>query len=125
MWSTQTHNALLGDGELMAAAHGLPGGFTSPALAVIALWATAAAVLPWLIRGRILILDLVGAAVWIAALVAAMHAVGVWTGIELERDPSLALVLAASIGCAISIFVARLKRRSNMAVEMLASEVTQ
>jgi len=41
---------------------------TSGVLAVAALWALAAAVLPWVVRGRSAALDLAAAAVWAAAL---------------------------------------------------------
>ena len=44
---------------------------TSPAMAVVLAWAVFAAVLPLLVRGRVLAFDLVGAGVWAAGLVAA------------------------------------------------------
>jgi hypothetical protein len=48
----------------------------SPALAPLALWAAFAAVLPVLVRGRFLLLDLVGASVWAAGLAAAHTGLG-------------------------------------------------
>ena len=47
---------------------------TSPALALLAVWAAAAAVLPHLVRGRLLVADAVLALVWAAALAAATQA---------------------------------------------------
>jgi len=41
---------------------------TSPAVALVPIWAAAALVLPYLVRGRLITVDLVAAAVWAAAL---------------------------------------------------------
>ncbi|HWC86562.1 MAG TPA: hypothetical protein VG388_08485, partial [Solirubrobacteraceae bacterium] len=48
---------------------------TSGALAPAVVWAAAAAILPWLVRGRSLAVDLVLASAWAAGLVATTHAV--------------------------------------------------
>jgi hypothetical protein len=48
----------------------------SGALACAGLWATAAVVLPWLVRGRSAALDLVAATLWAAALATAAGAIG-------------------------------------------------
>ena len=48
---------------------------SSPAAAVIAIWALAAAALPVLVRGRTLALDLVGATAWASATAAAVQGV--------------------------------------------------
>jgi hypothetical protein len=48
---------------------------TNGALLVAALWALAALALPYLVRGRVFALDLVGATVWAAALGSATQAV--------------------------------------------------
>jgi hypothetical protein len=48
---------------------------TSPAIALVAVWAVAAAVLPYLVRGRLLTVDLVAASAWAAGLAAATQAV--------------------------------------------------
>ena len=53
------------------AAHTLQAVVTAPAIALTAVWAVAAAVLPYLVRGRILALDIVAATGWAAGLAAA------------------------------------------------------
>jgi hypothetical protein len=47
---------------------------TSPAIALLGVWAVAAAVLPYLVRGRLLVADSVLAIVWAAGLAAATQA---------------------------------------------------
>jgi hypothetical protein len=59
-----------------AAAHALYPLLTSPALAPLAIWAAFAPLLPLLVRGRSLALDLVAAGAWAVALVAAHFALG-------------------------------------------------
>ena len=49
---------------------------STPQAGLIGVWALAAAVLPWLVRGRMLALDLVGATAWASATAAAMQALG-------------------------------------------------
>jgi hypothetical protein len=53
---------------------------TSGAAALAVLWAGAALVLPWLVRGRSLPLDLVAATTWAAGLAAATQALAEWAG---------------------------------------------
>jgi hypothetical protein len=48
---------------------------TNGALLVAALWALAALALPYVVRGRVFALDLVGATIWAAALGSATQAV--------------------------------------------------
>jgi hypothetical protein len=47
---------------------------TSPAIALLGVWAAAAAVLPYLVRGRLLVADIVLAIAWTAGLAAATQA---------------------------------------------------
>jgi len=47
---------------------------TAPAVALVAVWAVAAAVLPLLVRGRLLVVDAVAATAWAAGLAAASQA---------------------------------------------------
>jgi hypothetical protein len=47
---------------------------TAPSIAVVGIWAVAAAILPFLVRGRLLVLDVVAAAGWAAGLAAATQA---------------------------------------------------
>jgi hypothetical protein len=48
---------------------------SAPAIAIVAVWAAAAVILPMLVRGRVLAVDVVAAAVWAAGLAAATQAV--------------------------------------------------
>ena len=50
---------------------------TSGAVILVPLWAAAAVVMPWLVRGRSLPADIVGATVWSAGLAAATASLGV------------------------------------------------
>jgi serine/threonine protein kinase len=47
---------------------------TAPSIALVGIWAVAAAVLPFLVRGRLLVLDIVAATGWAAGLAAATQA---------------------------------------------------
>jgi hypothetical protein len=82
-----------------AAKHALWPLVTSPALLPILAWGVLAAVLPLLVRGRNLTLDLLGAVVWVAGLVAAHQAIGkvvTGTGHTVEaRGLAVGAVLAA------------------------------
>ena len=51
--------------------------FTSGALLLVLLWAAAAVAMPWLVRGRSLAADVVGATVWSAGLAAVTASLGV------------------------------------------------
>ncbi len=59
-----------------AGAHALSPLVSSPALSPALAWAALAAVLPLVVRGRFLVLDLLAASAWAAALVAAQAALG-------------------------------------------------
>jgi eukaryotic-like serine/threonine-protein kinase len=76
---------------------------SSGALLLIPVWAAAALVLPWLVPGRALALDVVGASAWAAATVAATAAVAEETGLPEPRG----LVLGAVAGAALALFGAR------------------
>jgi eukaryotic-like serine/threonine-protein kinase len=65
------------------------------------LWGAAAAVLPWLVRGRWLSLDLVGAAVWASALGAATAAVAQSLGAPAPRGLVAGAVLAGMLAPAL------------------------
>jgi hypothetical protein len=75
---------------------------TSPALLVAPVWAVAAAILPFLVRGRILAVDLVAATAWTAGLAAATEGVlgGISRGLIAGAAVAgvLAVALAASRG---------------------------
>ena len=66
----------------------------SGVLLLAPLWAAAAAVLPWLVRGRSVALDVVAAAVWAAALASATAAVAGWAGLAEPRGLAAGAVVA-------------------------------
>jgi eukaryotic-like serine/threonine-protein kinase len=68
---------------------------TSGALLLAPLWAAAALVLPWLVAGRALALDVAGAAAWAAALAAGTAAVAGWAGLAEPRGMAAGAVAAA------------------------------
>ena len=82
----------------------------SPALAPAAVWAVFAAVLPLLLRGRLLVVDLIAAVVWAAALVAAHAALAeVVTQTTVLDAPRGAVLgsLVGAVGAALALFLAR------------------
>jgi hypothetical protein len=79
---------------------------TGGALLYAALWAVAALLLPWLVRGRWLALDLVAAAVWAAALGAGSAAIAESIGIAEPRG----LVAGALVAGVLAVVVPHLRR---------------
>jgi hypothetical protein len=79
---------------------------SSGALLYAALWAAAALVLPWLVRGRWLALDLVAAAVWAAALGAGSAAIAESIGVTEPRG----LVAGALVAGVLAVAVPHLRR---------------
>ena len=75
--------------------------FAPAVLALTALWATAAAVLPLLVRGRSVVLDLVGALIWAAGLISAHRLLA-----GSASEPA-GLVLAALIAASLAALGAR------------------
>ncbi|MGH2946606.1 MAG: hypothetical protein ACRDPC_10190, partial [Solirubrobacteraceae bacterium] len=71
---------------------------TSGALLLIPVWAGAALVLPWLVRGRALAVDVVGAAIWASGLAATTAAVAERAGHEPEG-----LVVGAVVAGALAV----------------------
>ena len=67
---------------------------TSGVLLLAPLWAAAAVVLPWLVRGRSVALDIVGAAMWAAALASGTAAVADWAGLAEPRGLAAGAVVA-------------------------------
>jgi eukaryotic-like serine/threonine-protein kinase len=76
---------------------------TSGALLLIPVWAAAALTLPWLVPGRALALDVVGATTWAAATVATTAAVAEQAGLPEPRH----LVLGAVAGGLLALAGAR------------------
>jgi eukaryotic-like serine/threonine-protein kinase len=69
----------------------------SGALLLAPLWAAAALVLPWLVRGRALALDVVGAAAWAAALASGTAALAGWAGLAEPRGLAVGAVVAGVV----------------------------
>jgi hypothetical protein len=94
-------------GSLASTAHGVAHLLSVALLLGAALWALAAAVLPWLVRGRSAMLDALAAILWAVALVAG------WAGIQaLDRGLALAgatlpsphgVILSASLGALLAV----------------------
>ncbi|CAA9486619.1 MAG: hypothetical protein AVDCRST_MAG13-1490, partial [uncultured Solirubrobacteraceae bacterium] len=81
------------------------------ALAVGAVWALAAVVLPWIVRGRSAGADLLGAAVWAAGLAAGTGAVAgllPWAG----DPPAVRGLVGSAVAAGILAVLARAVRAS-------------
>ncbi|HXE44171.1 MAG TPA: serine/threonine-protein kinase [Conexibacter sp.] len=85
----------------------------SGALACAGLWAAAAAILPWLVRGRTAALDLVAATVWAAGLAFGAGAIGdaLGPGAVPRPDPR-----GAALGAAAAVLIAVAARAARGAV---------
>jgi hypothetical protein len=73
---------------------------TSGLIAVAAVWAAAAVVLPWAVRGRHLGVDVVGASAWAAGLGSATAAVAEWAGATEPRGLTAGAVAAGVLALA-------------------------
>jgi hypothetical protein len=84
---------------------------SSGALVLALVWAAAAAVLPWLVRGRALAVDVVGATTWAAGLAAATGAVAESMALAEPRG----LVAGALLAGALALIGARARDTVNAA----------
>ncbi|MEA2467137.1 MAG: eukaryotic-like serine/threonine-protein kinase [Thermoleophilaceae bacterium] len=84
-----------------AADHVLSPLVTTPALLPAAAWAVLAVLLPVVVRGRSLTLDLLGVVVWVAGLIAAHEAIGRVLGAVDARGLAAGAVLAAVVAVAV------------------------
>ena len=75
--------------------------FESGVLLYVALWAVAAAVLPWIVRGRWPAIDFIGACAWAAALGAATVGIADAIGVIEPRNTIAASVVAGVFAVAI------------------------
>ncbi|MDA0171127.1 serine/threonine protein kinase [Solirubrobacter taibaiensis] len=75
--------------------------FESGVLLYVALWAVAAAVLPWIVRGRWLAIDFIGACAWAAGLGAATVGIADAIGVVEPRHTIAVSVLAGALALAI------------------------
>jgi eukaryotic-like serine/threonine-protein kinase len=78
--------------------------FESGVLLYAVLWAVAAAILPWMVRGRWLALDFVAACTWAAALAAATVATADAIGVPEPRNVILAGIVAGVLAVTIPLF---------------------
>ena len=94
-------------GEVLEAVGG------SGALLLAPLWGLAALVLPWLVPGRSLSVDVVGATTWAAGLAAATAAVAERTGLQEPRG----LVAGAVVGGVLAVLAGRARHRARDTVD--------
>jgi hypothetical protein len=76
---------------------------SSGALLIAVVWALFAVILPWLVRGRFLTVDIVAATVWAGSLAAITAALGQWLGTRVAHPEPRGLVLGALAGGVIAI----------------------
>jgi eukaryotic-like serine/threonine-protein kinase len=93
-----------------AAAHGLGPALTSPALAPVLVWAGFAAVLPLAVRGRLLVLDVAGAAAWTAGLAVAHRALGGLLASTTPLDSARGSLTGAIVAAVVAVCAAALWR---------------
>jgi eukaryotic-like serine/threonine-protein kinase len=75
-----------------------PGDLPDPIALILApVWALAALVMPWLVNGRALALDVIGATVWAAALAAVTATVADGAGLAEPRGLAAGAVLAGAL----------------------------
>jgi serine/threonine-protein kinase len=82
---------------------------TSGALLLAPLWAAAALVLPWVVRGRALAVDVAGAATWAAALAAASAAIANRAGLHEPRG----LAAGAAVAGLLAVIGGRARNKLN------------
>ena len=80
---------------------------SSGALLLALVWAAAALVAPWLVRGRSLSADVAGAAAWAAGLAAATVALGEWLGERVAQPAPHGLVAGAVVAAGLTLLLAR------------------
>jgi hypothetical protein len=95
------HRVLLGGPLRAPGGAALSGVVESGAVVLVAVWAAAALVLPWLVRGRSLAADLVAATAWAAGTAAASEAIARRLGAAEPRGLVLGAVLAAVLAVAL------------------------
>jgi hypothetical protein len=93
--------------------------FTGPVLAAAGVWALAAVVLPFLVRGRAPILDALGALIWAAGLISALRLVAGPSG-----DPPSLLFAALLAAATAAVLVRRLRPRRRLGTQGLGDSAT-
>jgi hypothetical protein len=82
----------------------------SGALLLALIWAAAALVLPWVVRGRSLQADVVGASAWAAGLAATTAALGEWLGDRVAQPAPHGLAAGAVAAAAVALALAHARR---------------
>jgi hypothetical protein len=72
----------------------------------MAVWVAFAVLLPVLVRGRALVLDLIGAAIWAAGLIAAHGALGQFIAPDVPLDTARGIVAGAVLGVVLAVAAA-------------------
>ena len=83
---------------------------SSGALLLALVWGAAALVAPWLVRGRSLPADVVGATAWAAGLAATTAALGEWLGERVGQAAPVGLVPGAVAAAALALVLAHARR---------------
>ena len=83
---------------------------SSGALLLALIWAGAAVVLPWIVRGRSLSADVVAATAWAAGTASAAGALGVWLGDRVGQEAPRGMVGGALVAGALAVAFAQLRR---------------
>ena len=91
-----------------AAANALEPLLTTTALAPLVVWAAFAAVLPLAVRGRWIALDLTGAGLWTAGLIAAQVALGDVLAADVQLDQARGAVAGAVLAALVVVSVSRI-----------------
>jgi hypothetical protein len=76
---------------------------SSPALAPAVVWAAFAVVLPLVVRGRFLVLDVLGAGLWAAGLIAAHVALGDLLAATTDLEQARGMVAGAVLGAIVAV----------------------
>jgi len=94
----------------IAAGDVIAGACSSGALLLALIWAAAALVAPWFVRGRSLPADAVGATAWAAGVAAATAALGEWLGERVAQPAPHGLVPGAVAAAAAALLLAHVRR---------------
>ena len=90
------------DGSMASTAHAALHLLSVALLLGAALWALAAAILPWVVRGRSALLDALAAIFWAVALVAGWAGIG-WASIQFHGLPPTHATLPSPHGVILSV----------------------
>jgi eukaryotic-like serine/threonine-protein kinase len=90
---------------------------SSGALLLGVIWAGAALVLPWIVRGRSLASDVVMASAWSAGVAAATTALGEALGGRVGQSAPHGLVLGAVVAAALAVGLAHARRAGDVAAQ--------